>query len=104
MSTVSGRMFKDVVVYTLLIFIGVFSGYGVMLGYKEFTEPKLVLVGDYTQHFESTDEKVIMYGTDWCPVCSRTREFFIEEGITYKERLESSNKCNTLTSKDLEGC
>ena len=85
MSITKGRVFKDVIVYTLLLLIGTSSGYGVMLGYKEFTEPKLVLVGDYTQHFETTDKKVIMYGTDWCPVCERTREFFIEEGIAYKE-------------------
>lgn len=78
-------LLRTILVYSFLFFIGTSSGYGVMLGYNKFTEPKIVLLGNYEHHFEHTDMKVVMYGTDWCPVCKRTREFFADEGIAYKE-------------------
>lgn len=76
---------KAIVVYSLLIIVGTSAGYGIVLGYNKLNEPKIVLVGDYGEHFKNTDKKVVMYGTDWCPVCKRTRDFFAKEGIEYKE-------------------
>ena len=79
------KLIKELLIYSLLIVIGVSAGYGLVFGYNKLNEPKVVLVGDYSEYFENIDEKVVMYGTDWCPVCKRTRDFFAEEGISYKE-------------------
>ncbi|WP_044555655.1 glutaredoxin family protein [Shewanella piezotolerans] len=81
-------LIKAIVVYSLLIIVGTSAGYGIVLGYNKLNEPKIVLVGDYGEHFKNTDKKVVMYGTDWCPVCKRTRDFFAKEGIEYKSLIQ----------------
>ncbi len=78
-------LIKTISVYSLLIIVGASAGYGIVLGYNKLNEPKVVLIGDYSEHFKNTDKKVVMYGTDWCPVCKRTRDFFAKEGIDYIE-------------------
>ncbi|ACA88355.1 glutaredoxin family protein [Shewanella woodyi] len=78
-------LIKTLLVYTFLFLMGTSAGYGVVLAYNKLSEPEVVLIGNYNHHFEGTDKKVIMYGTDWCPVCERAREFFNNEGISYKE-------------------
>ena len=85
MLTIKNKIINTVVTYSFLFVIGISAGYGVMLGYKYFTAPNIVVIGDYTKHFEGTERRVIMYGTDWCPVCKRARDFFSDEGIAFKE-------------------
>jgi mycoredoxin len=35
------------------------------------------------QPMEKTDEKIIIYGTEWCGDCRRARRFFDQNGIPY---------------------
>jgi mycoredoxin len=35
------------------------------------------------QPMEKSDEKIIIYGTEWCGDCRRARRFFDQNGIPY---------------------
>ncbi|WP_394203243.1 glutaredoxin family protein [Shewanella waksmanii] len=81
----SVSVIKNIISYTLCLALGLALGYGALHGYKWLTTPTPVVVGDYSQHFEFSDKPVIMYGTDWCPVCANTRDYFAANNISYTE-------------------
>lgn len=86
------KLFKSGLEYCFIIVIGASLGYGVIWGHNIYSEPKVVLFGDYSQHFENTDKKIVMYGTDWCPVCTKARSYFDDEGIDYVELNPEKNQ------------
>lgn len=79
------KLIKLVFSYFFIIGIGGSIGYGSIRGYQWVTEPASVVVGDYSEHFAMTERQVIMYGTNWCPVCENTREYFNGKGIDFVE-------------------
>ena len=76
---------KSLLSYTACLALGLMLGFGALQGYKWLTTEPSVRVGNFSAHFQLTDKKVIMYGTDWCPVCKHTRAFFEEYNIDYIE-------------------
>lgn len=81
----SVAILKSITSYALCLGIGLALGYGALHGYQWLTTPAPVVVGDYSQHFEYSDKPVIMYGTDWCPVCANTRDYFAANNVAYTE-------------------
>lgn len=79
------KTIKSTLSYVTCLALGVALGFGVLQGYKWLTTEPTVTVGNYSEHFELTDKKVIMYGTDWCPVCKSTRNYFAEKNIEFIE-------------------
>ncbi|WP_338589908.1 glutaredoxin domain-containing protein [Shewanella khirikhana] len=79
------NIFKNVIQYLGFLAIGLALGIGGVKGYEWFTKEPRVVEGDYSFHYGFTQEPVIMYGTDWCPVCANTREYLTGLGVPYQE-------------------
>lgn len=72
---------KTIAMYGLILAAGLGSGYGLSLlpGLlkADFRE------GNYAAYFPNAQAKVVLYGTDWCGYCAKTRAYFKENKIEF---------------------
>ena len=72
---------KTVAVYALILAAGLGSGYVLSLApalfKSNYTE------GNYAAYFPNAQAKVVLYGTDWCGYCAKTRAYFKENKIEF---------------------
>lgn len=60
-------------------------GYSSVLGIKWVMSEPMVVKGDFSLHREVSSKKVLFYGTDWCPICEKTRTYFKARKVDYDE-------------------
>ncbi|MCL1077112.1 glutaredoxin family protein [Parashewanella spongiae] len=75
------KIIKNTILIALLGLLGFFSTWSI----NYFNSPESVFIGDYSNHFEGTEKKVLFYGTNWCKYCQNAREFFKRNKIDYYE-------------------
>lgn len=86
-------------VKTLLSYFLVLSS-GLVMGYAIINLPRWLespyTTGDYKQYFPNKDTKVLVYGTQSCPFCIKTRNFLIAKKIQFAdfdiEKLEKAKQ------------
>lgn len=79
-------MIKQVITVFFLLAIGATAGFGGKYVYQWTTAPNIVEHGDYSEFYLSANApKVIMYGTDWCEYCSKTRKLLAQYSIDYMD-------------------
>lgn len=75
------KKMKTIAMYGLILAAGLGSGYGLSLlpGLlkADYTE------GNYAAYFPNAQAKVVLYGTDWCAYCAKTRAYFKENKIEF---------------------
>ena len=62
---------------------------GLAIGYAAINLPKWLkspyTEGDYAQYFPNPSTKVVVYGTQSCPFCIKTRDFLATQKIQYAD-------------------
>jgi mycoredoxin len=62
---------------------------GLVIGYAAINLPRWLKApyteGDYAQYFPNPDTKVIVYGTQSCPFCIKTRDLFSSQKIQFAD-------------------
>lgn len=62
---------------------------GLAIGYAAINLPKWLkspyTEGDYAQYFPNSGTKVVVYGTQSCPFCIKTRDFLATQKIQYAD-------------------
>ena len=75
------KKIKTIAMYGLILAAGLGSGYGLSLlpGLlkSNYTE------GNYAAYFPNAQTQVVLYGTDWCGYCAKTRAYFKENKIEF---------------------
>lgn len=47
--------------------------------------------GNYSEYFQHTNAKVVLFGTKWCGYCAKTRDYFRKNNIAFQDvDIESS--------------
>ena len=78
------RYFKTISQYLAFLLAGVLLGYLVLQVPALFKSNSIQ--GDYSAYYRGTATQVVMYSTQTCPYCAKTREFFAARHIAYTER------------------
>lgn len=68
------EVFKVVIIFVIF---SILANWGISIWHKK----SLVEYGDYTKFVKS--ETVIIYGSEWCEFCNKTKEFLSGEGVKY---------------------
>lgn len=74
---------KILVSYCLVVFAGLLVGYSAMNLPKWLKAP--YEVGNYARYFPDKNIKVIVYGTQTCPFCIKTREFLSAQKVQFSD-------------------
>lgn len=64
---------------------------------------KTTVVGNYEAYYAGAPGKVVMYGTQSCPYCAKTREYFKEHKIAFVDRDVQHDAAAALQFKQLGG-
>ena len=79
------KKLKTIAMYGVILAAGLGSGYALSLlpglFKSNYTE------GNYAAYFPNAQAKVVLYGTDWCGYCAKTRAYFKENKIDAVVRL-----------------
>ena len=75
------KKIKTIARYGVILAAGLGCGYGLSLlpglFKSNYTE------GNYAAYFPNAQAKVVLYGTDWCGYCAKTRAYFKENKIEF---------------------
>ncbi|RHW76243.1 glutaredoxin domain-containing protein [Colwellia sp. RSH04] len=77
---------KEVISYGLIVTVGLAMGYGVKYGIEKYNEEPAFIQTNTQAHFENTNNKVVIYTTQWCPYCKKAKKFLTEKNIAFTER------------------
>lgn len=69
--------------YLLVLVAGLVIGYAVINAPRWLESP--YITGDYKQYFPNQNTKVIVYGTQSCPYCIKTRDFLTIKKIQFAD-------------------
>ncbi len=62
---------------------------GLVIGYAAINLPRWLkspyTEGDYAQYFPNPSTKVVVYGTQTCPFCVKTRELLTSQNISFAD-------------------
>lgn len=75
------KKMKTAALYALILAAGLGSGYGLSLLPALFKSN--YVEGNYAAYFPNAQSKVVLYGTDWCGYCAKTRAYFKENKIAF---------------------
>ena len=75
------KKLKTAALYALILTAGLGSGYGLSLLPALFKSN--YVEGNYAAYFPNAQSKVVLYGTDWCGYCAKTRAYFKENKIAF---------------------
>ncbi|MFT4925288.1 MAG: glutaredoxin [Phenylobacterium sp.] len=77
---------KEVMTYGLILAVGLGIGLGVKQGWAWYNAAAPYIETDTSAHFANTAEKVVVYSTDWCPYCKKTRDYLVANNVAFVER------------------
>lgn len=72
--------------YSLMVAVGLGTGLSLKYGWDWYNQIPDVVETDTKAHFLNTDNQVVIYTTQWCPYCKRTKAYLKEHNISYTER------------------
>ncbi len=77
------KLIKTVASYCLILAAGLGTGYAASqvpnLLKKPYSE------ADHSEYYAGTGNKVILYGTDWCGYCAKTRAYLTAKKIPFSD-------------------
>ena len=68
--------------YAIIIAVGLGIGLGVKEGWAWYNQVPASVETNTSAHFANTDEKVVLYTTQWCVYCKRTKEYLVSNNIS----------------------
>ena len=71
--------------FVLCFFIGVYGIGGVHKLWQRYFPEAHVLQGNYATHYQATNSRVVVYGTQDCPYCIQARDFLRLRGIPFAD-------------------
>ncbi|QQX81259.1 hypothetical protein JK628_05145 [Shewanella sp. KX20019] len=77
---------KNVASYALIIAVGLGLGLGAKQGWQWYNQVPAYVDINTQAHFEKTNNKVVIYTTQWCPYCKKAKEYLTENNIAFTER------------------
>lgn len=92
---------KSISVYIAFLLAGIGLGYVVMKA-PSFLK-KTSIEGNYQAYYAGAPAKVVMYGTQSCPFCAKTREYFNERKVAFVERDIEHDATAARQFKELGG-
>ncbi|WP_028102181.1 glutaredoxin family protein [Pseudoduganella violaceinigra] len=75
------KQLKTFGAYALILAAGL--GVGVAVAKAPALFKKDYVQGDYSAYLQEHKAKVVLYGTETCPYCAKTRDYFKQNGIAY---------------------
>lgn len=103
MSSQGTSILKSVAVGLLCIIGGLAVGSGGHMAYLWLTAPPQIIQIDSAKHFVNTNEKVVIYVTQWCPYCKELKSYLNQNNIAYVERDIESGDDNIVALYDSIG-
>lgn len=80
------KFLKEAITYVAIAAFALGVGWGAAQLMKHMRqEAPRVSVTDTRAHFKNLDADVVLYGTSWCPVCKKTREFLGAHHVKFVE-------------------
>lgn len=64
---------------------------------------KTSIEGNYEAYYAGAPTRVVMYGTQSCPYCAKTREYFHEKKVVFVERDIQQDPAAARQFKELGG-
>lgn len=92
---------KSISVYIAFLLAGIGLGFVAMKAPAFFK--KTSIEGNYEAYYAGAPTKVVMYGTQSCPYCAKTREYFNERKVAFVERDIEHDPAAARQFKDLGG-
>jgi glutaredoxin len=84
---------KEVLSYSLIVIVGLGIGLTIKYGIEKYNEEPTYIQTNTQAHFENSNNKVVIYTTQWCPYCKKAKQFLIQNNIAFTERdIEQGNK------------
>jgi len=89
--------FKNLMLKSLFMLCIVAVGLGVGLlskdGIEWYLSVPIIAEINGEKHFQSVNEKVVIYTAEWCPYCKKLKQYLTEKGISYEDRdIEHGNQ------------
>ncbi len=75
---------KTAINYLLIQLAGLGTGYAA-LHLPQWLKPAYV-EGDYKAHYQANGPQVVVYGTQTCPYCAKTREMLNSKQVKFNDR------------------
>lgn len=83
---------KNIVLLIAMMIAGVLLAIATQKGVEFFYQQERIEVTDTAEHFEGIKQNVILYGTQWCPVCHSARDMLTNNQIDfYDVDIESTS-------------
>ncbi|MCJ8272865.1 MAG: hypothetical protein MJK04_26145 [Psychrosphaera sp.] len=77
---------KEVATYAVLLGFGLSAGFGAKKAYAWYNEAPAYVETNTAAHFANTEQKVVVYSTQWCPFCTKAKQFLTDNNIEFEER------------------
>ena len=83
---------KEVLSYALIIGVGLGIGLAGKSAWQWYNQVPAYVETDTRDHFADVSDKVIVYTTQWCGFCKKTKAYLTENNIAFLERdIEKGN-------------
>jgi glutaredoxin 3 len=97
------KTYQDAAILIAVLLIGLFLGEGINRLSQWYSMPAPYFETNTEKHYVNSEEKVVMYTTQWCPYCKKAREFLTLNNITFDERdIENGSEETKSLYRSLE--
>lgn len=86
MRTSFSNIIKNIFSYGFIVAVGLGAGLGVKYGLDWYNQVPGFVKVDTQAHFKNTEKKVVIYTTQWCPYCKKTKEYLKAHNVDFTER------------------
>lgn len=69
-----------------MLLVGYALGEGVSAAKTWINTPPAYEIMNTKAHFSQSEEKVIVYATDWCPYCKKAKKYLAQNNIAFEVR------------------
>lgn len=87
--------------YIIIIVVGIFLGF--IISKTQRNPDPAFIKGNYAQYFSQAGTKVVMYGTQTCKFCIKTREYLRAKNVQFVDRDIHSSGLASQDFKELQG-
>ncbi|WP_338849457.1 glutaredoxin family protein [Massilia sp. W12] len=87
--------------YLLILAAGLGTGYAAVRAPDWFKSP--YTEGNYSQHYAAAGKQIVVYGTQTCPFCAKTREYLAGKKINFADLDVNHDKQAGKRFKEMGG-
>lgn len=77
---------KEVISYALIIGVGLGIGLAGKSAWEWYNQVPAYIETDTREHFANVSNKVVVYTTQWCTFCKKTKAYLTENNVAFLER------------------